>query len=294
MEVNFDLFKCRASSAHKLVANSRLCQNITEKQLEELAELEKKEKLTEKQKGRLAELLVKKDTPPKITLSDTCIEYLMEWYAWEVEKMMPISKDSMYIQYVEKGKDVEADSIRLYSIVEGQLFQKNEERVCNEYLSGVPDIFCGEDIMLSEKIVDIKSAWDYPTFLKKLHAPIIKAYDMQLKSYLDITGAPIAEVAYCLVNMPPRILDDLRYALLKKMDVVTQESPEFLSAWGEIERSSNFDKIPIHKRVYKIPIEPFSEVDRQQLYDRVKYCREWLWKFHEQYENINISEFTIQ
>lgn len=294
MTINFDLFKCRASSAHKILANSRANPCITEKQLEELAELEKKEKLTEKQKEKLSDLLVRKANGTKIILSDTCIEYLMEWYAWETEKMRPVDKEAMYIQYVEKGKDVEEDSIRLLSIVEGELYSKNEERVSNDFLTGEPDVFKGEEIMLAEKISDIKSAWDYPTYLKKLHCPVIKSNDLQLKCYMDITGAPEADVAHCLVNMPIRILDDLRYSLLKKMDVVSMESPEFIAAWEIIERSCNFDKIPVHKRVYRIPIEPFTDSEKQQLYDRVKYCREWLWRFHEQYENINISEYTIQ
>src|SRR5690242_3458836 len=131
-QINFDDFKCRASAAHKLLSQSRSNPCITEKQQEELADLEKRDKLTPKQQERLAELVIKRENSQKIVLSDTCIEYLMEWYALNVYGKLPVSKEAMYIQYVEKGLDVEKDSIDLLSIVEGELYSKNEERVAND------------------------------------------------------------------------------------------------------------------------------------------------------------------
>jgi hypothetical protein len=287
-EINFDLFKCRCSSIHKALANSRSNPTLTEKQAIRLAELEAKEVLTEKMELELIELLVKKDNGAKINLSDTYIEYLMEWYSWHTTGKVPVSKETMYIQYVEKGKEVEGDSILLLSMVEGVIYQKNEERVQNDYLSGIPDVFSGPSIMEANRVVDIKSAWDYPGFLKKINSPNTNGNDLQLKGYMDITGATEAEIAHCLVNTPESDQYDIRGYLLKKMKVVTEESPEFLSAYDELARSMVFDDIPIHKRVFKTKVEPFTEFDRQRVYDRVKIAREWLWNFHEQYESLNL------
>ena len=50
-----------------------------------------------------------------------------------------------------------------------------------------------------------------------------------------------------------------------------------------------FDHMPVHKRVHKIKIEPFSEFERQKLYDRVKIGRDWLNEFHEKYKRLNIN-----
>lgn len=286
-EVNFDLFKCRCSSNHKLLAESRSNPCLTEKQAIRLAELEQKDKLTINMTVEMAELVIKKGNSTKVILSDSCIEYLMEWYAWEVAGKVAVSKESMYIQFIEKGKDVEGVSITLLSVVDGELYYKNDERVSNDYLTGEPDVFKGDNIMSATKITDVKSAWDYPGFLKKINQPVSKSNDLQIKGYMDITGAPDGEVAYCLVNTPERILHDLRGFLLKKMDVVSEESPEFLREYEALAASMFFDDIPHHKRVFKIKIEPFPEFQRQQLYDRVKICREWLWKFDDMYEYLN-------
>jgi hypothetical protein len=239
-------------------------------------------------KAEMVELLVKQSNSHKVVLSDTYIEYLMEWYSWHTTGKVPVSKETMYIQYVEKGKEVEKASLVLLSMVEGFVYEKNEERVQNEYLSGIPDTFKGEEIMQAEKIFDIKSSWDNPGFLKKIVQATTNGNDLQLKGYMDITGATEAKIAHCLVNTPESDRYDIRGYLLKKMKVVSEESPEFLAAYDELERSMIFDDIPIHKRVFKIKVEPFTEFDRQKVYDRVKIAREWLWNFHEQYEKINL------
>jgi len=287
-DINFDLFKCRCSSIHKALANSRSNPVLTEKQSIRLSELETKASLTDKTREELAELLIKKQNITKVVLSDTYIEYLMEWYSWHTTGKVPVSKETMYINYVEKGKDVEDDSITLLSLVEGEIHEKNEERIQNDYLSGIPDIYTGKSIMQAKKIKDIKSSWDYPGFLKKIHSANSNGNDLQLKGYMDITGAPEAEIVHCLVNTPERIKYDLRGYLLKKMNVISEESPEFLSAYDELARSMDFDDIPIHKRVFKIKVDQFSEFQRQQVYDRVKVGREWLWNFHEMYEMLNL------
>ena len=123
-------------------------------------ELKKKEKLTTKQQEKLAELLLKKDSEPKVELSETCLTYLMEWYSWEVFGKAPVDKEAMYIQYCEKGKDVEEDSITLLSLVEGEFYQKNEDRICNDFLTGIPDVYKGDQLIGATKITDIKSAWE--------------------------------------------------------------------------------------------------------------------------------------
>lgn len=286
-DFNADKFKCRCSAISNMISESRSNPTLTEKQTATLATLEQKEFLTERQQQELADLLIKKENATKVILSDTCIAYLMEWYSYETTGKKPVSKETMYVQYVEKGKDVEEDSIALLSIVNGVVYHKNEERISNDYLTGIPDIYVGEELMAATKISDIKSAWDYPTFLKKLNTPASRPNDLQIKGYMDITGATDGEVCDCLVNAPMRIMKDYHDNLLRKMNVVSSESPEFIKEWEILERSMIFDDIPYKQRVFKKPIEPFNDFDRQKLYDKVKICREWLQSFHEMYLKLN-------
>lgn len=282
-------FKARCSGIYKIMSNSRANPQITEKQTLRLIELEAKgDALTDKQQLEIAELLIKKQNATKVILSDTCIEYLMEVYAWETSGKVSIKKE-MEIDQMRNGKLVEEDSITLLSIVDGLLYEKNDERVYNDYLSGEPDVFIGESVMSAEKITDIKSCFDYPSFLKKINTDIDPGWEEQVQGYCDITGAKIGEIAHCLVNTHPILIGDMKVRLMRKMDCATEESPEFKEKWSTIYRSMIFDDILHHKRVFKVPVEPFSEIKRQQVYDRVKVCREWLFQFDEAYQKLNLS-----
>lgn len=292
-DINFDDFKVRSSAISIVLSNSRSNPVLTEKQAVRLAELEKKDTLTDKMKEEIAELLVKKDNSTKVILSDTCVSYLMTEYAWRTEGMVSVTKELMDIPQLQKGILVEADSLILLSKVDGVLYTPNinendeRERVYNEFLSGEVDAYVGKSIIGATCIPDIKSIWDYPTFLCKIHEPLTVANDWQIKGYMDIAGCTDGFVANCLVNTPENLIESLKFKLLKKLDVATEESPLFKHKWGIIERSLRFDHIPEHKRVFKKKVEPMSEIQKQQLYDRVKVCREWLNQFHETYQQLN-------
>jgi hypothetical protein len=241
--------------------------------------------LTEKQQAELADLKVKQDNGTKIVLSDTCIEYLLEEYSWKTVKKKAVSKE-MDIEYTQKGRLAEDASITLLCRVDKAIYVKNTQRVNNEFLSGEPDIFLGPTIMEAEQIEDIKSIWDYPGFLKKIINGLDAIYDWQLKGYMDITGARKGNVANCLVDMPPTIINDYKRRLFYRLGVATDEAPEYKLAEAELVHSMTFQDIPMSQRVFKFPVEPFTPEQQQRVYDRVKVCREWLAEFHEQYQRL--------
>lgn len=293
-DINFDNFKVRCSAISMALAKSRENPTLTEKQLIRLGELEAKPVLTDKMKEEMAELLVKKENGNKVILSDTCIGYLMTEYAWRVEGMVSVTKELIDIPQMQKGTIVEPESLKLLSVVDGRIYNANvdadgnRERVYNDYLSGEVDAYVGESIMTATVLPDVKSIWDYPTYLCKIHEPLTPANDWQLKGYGDITGVSDLFVANCLIDTPPHIIEGIKWKLLGKLNVISEESPEFIDKWEIIERSMIFeDKIPHHKRVFKKKVEPMSNEQRQLLYDRVKVCREWLNIFHETYQQLN-------
>ena len=284
--MDFNKFKCRCSAIGKIMSNSRSNAPLTEKQQQRLRELSDKPNITENQKIELAELKLKEEKSKDVVLSDTCISYLMEWYALNVYGKKSIQKE-FDIVYTKKGKLVEGDSLLLLSVVEGEIYQKNTERVENDYLSGEPDTYVGETIMTAEKIIDIKSSFDYPIFLDKINKSLDKDYEQQIQGYCDITGAAEGEVAYCLVDMPEIIMNDYKRKLLFSGAYISEEDTRFLRDWEDFRHSMIFEDIPPTERVYRIKVEPFTPAEQQKLYDRVKQCRDWLFTFHEQYKKIN-------
>ncbi len=286
--MNFDDFKCRCSAISGMMADSAESPKITEKQTETLKQLEAKETLTDNQKTEMARLQVLKENGSKIILGGTCITYLLEEYAWRTEGMIRVTKELMDVPQMQKGTIVEPQSLLLLSQYDGVEYKANRaengerERVCNEYLSGEVDAYVGEAIMGAKKIPDIKSSWDYPTYLCKTQEKITTANDFQVKGYLDISGAPEGFIANCLVDADEGTLYETKMKLLRKSrDAATEDSPVFIKRWALIEKSMKFDHMAVYLRVHKKVVEPMNEFQRQQVYDRVKICREWLNIFHE-------------
>lgn len=291
MRIDFDKFKVRCSQISVALANSQSNPCITEKQTERLKELEAKETLTDKQKDEMADLLVKKDNSTKIILPDGYINYLCAEYSYMTTGKIAVDKDFLALEQMEKGKIVEIESIATLCMVDGVLYTPNDtkERVWNDYLSGEVDAYLGETIIGASVIPDVKSIWDYPTFLAKIRQPLSLANKCQVQGYMDISGAPNGFIADVLINTPPATVEKIKWKLLNKLSgkAATEESPEFKQAWAIIERSMYFDDIPIKQRVNKKQVEPFTEFDQTKLYDRVKYGRDWLWKFHEERSLLN-------
>lgn len=288
-------FNVRCSAIHAVMANSRSNPTLTEKQAERLTELEDKVLLTPKMQEEMAELLIKKENGKKVILSDTCIAYLMEEYAWQTQGMIRLSKELLDIPQMRKGIAVEQDSLDLLCVVDGVVYKENKDedgnrpRLYNEFLSGEIDAYVGENATAASIVPDIKSIYDYPTFLSKIHESLTIANDWQLKGYSDLTGAKDVFVANCLVDADFATIEAVKWQLLRKLagSAATDESPVFKEKWEIVERSMKFNHMPAHQRVFKKKVEPMSETQRQAVYDRVKVCREWLAIFHETYENLN-------
>ena len=288
---NWEKWLCRCSAISKLLANSKENPPLTELQEIELAELDKKPNRTEKQGIRLTELVQKREKSKDVKLGDVAIQYLLEAYAWETEGMCSITKE-MDVEYFERGRRTEPESIELLSFVDNEPYLKNEARFENDFLSGIPDILRifspASHAVAVSRVRDIKSCKDYPTFLYKIHKGLDNGNKEQLQGYGDILECEDLGVAFTLPTMPEEMRNGYKMKLAYKMNAAIDQDPEFEKAWANLERSMIFKHMAPEKRVYKIPVAPFTERERQQVYDKVKYGREWLQNFHTQYLKLNI------
>lgn len=276
------------------MANSKDNAPLTDNQVKELAELEAKPTRTEKQGLRITELVLKHEKSKGVILSDTAIAYLVEAYAWETEQMCSITKE-MDVEYFERGRKTEPESIELLSFVDDRAYFKNEYRFENDFLSGIPDVLHvsvdgaaeGQEKWFAETIIDIKSTKDYPTFLYKMHKGLDPGNREQLQGYGDILDCKDLAVAFTLPTMPQSIREGYKIKLAYKMNAAIDQDKEFEKAWANLERSMIFDGISPAKRVYKIPVEPFTKLERDVVYERVKHCRQWLFDFDKKYNKLN-------
>lgn len=179
-------------------------------------------------------------------------------------------------KYVEKGLGVEEDSITLYSRVTKTFLKKNEERLINDYITGLPDTYIGESIRKAEVIIDIKSSWDIHTFGESIIDEVKDVYYAQGQGYMALTGAKEFHLVFCLVNTPEVQLNDMKRRLSWQMGLIDeQENPLFIEACAKIDHEGIFDDIPMNERVFTKVIKR-DDTYIKEGYERVIKCREWL------------------
>lgn len=187
-------------------------------------------------------------------------------------------KKDLVTKHMTKGKLAEEDAITLYSRVEKKLYFKNQVQLENEWFTGHPDLGDHEDIMKAMECDDIKCSWEMDTFTPKLLEEVDRGYTAQLNVYFDLTGAQGGSIVYCLVDCPPSVLMDEKRRLLYSMDVISEESPEYLEAAAELERNLTFPDIDYRERVIKKIVHRDEELI-EKMKAKVPIFRQWLADF---------------
>jgi len=191
-------------------------------------------------------------------------------------------------KYMTKGNQVEEDSITLYSRLHKKFYKKNEIHLNNEFVMGTPDVFTGESITNAETVIDIKSSWDLYTFHRTNSKDINPIYWWQLQTYMWLTGARKAYLAYCLVNTPVAMIEEEKRRLFYKMNVATTEDPTYLEACEELELSMTYDDIPLNERLIEYEI-PRDDAAISRLSGKVIKAREFIQEYENKFCGI---EFT--
>lgn len=105
-------------------------------------------------------------------------------------------------KYLEKGIEVEPESIALLNRVRGLALEKNAERKRDDILTGEADLFDAK----RRRGHDLKSSWSVATF------PICekdcedKEYEWQMRGYMRLWDCDEWEVNYALVDTPERLI----------------------------------------------------------------------------------------
>ena len=131
------------------------------------------------------------------TLTQTAKSYIQEI----VKKIVYNYHIELESKYLTKGIMVEDESIELYNEVYFCSYEKNSDRLFNEFIEGE----C--DINAPNKIIDIKSSWSKDTFIATPSEINNKDYEWQLRGYMWLYNKDNAELAYCLVDTPDTLLE---------------------------------------------------------------------------------------
>lgn len=194
------------------------------------------------------------------TLSQTTKSYLLEIFNEEIFN----KSNEIVSKYLDKGIQVEEDSIQLYERVKGTLVIKNEERKFNDFIIGTPD-------SVGSVVRDFKSSWNINTFPMFDTEIPNKQYYWQLQGYMELWNIDHAELIYCLVDTPEMLIEDEKRRTSWKLGMI--ELPIDLEA--EIDNNMRFQTIPEYLRVKVFNVERNKE-DIEQLYSRIADCKAYL------------------
>ena len=209
-------------------------------------------------------------------LSKTAQRHLLDVYIAEKYGR----KRDIQTKQMKKGIEVEDQSIELLNKYWGTSYSKNQDRYTNGFITGHPDI------LDSGKVVDIKSSYDLWTFLGNLPDKLDSLYYWQLMSYMWLTGATKGHIAYCSSNTPFGIVEQEKRYLLNRMDVISEESPEYVKEANKLEFNMTFDDIDIAERVLVFTVER-NEDDIVRIQNRVEKAREFLHEIELTHLNFN-------
>jgi hypothetical protein len=209
-------------------------------------------------------------------LSKTAQRHLLDVYIAEKYGR----KRDVQTKQMRKGIEVEDDSIALLNKYWSKNYEKNKERFTNDFITGHPDI------LEEGKVVDIKSSYDIWTFLSNLPDKLDNLYYWQLMSYMWLTGATKGHIAYCLSNTPFGIIEQEKRYLLNRMDVISEESPEYIKEANKLEFSMTFDDIDVSERVLIYTVDR-NEDDILRIQNRVEKAREYLHEIESTHLNFN-------
>lgn len=205
-------------------------------------------------------------------------------------------------KFMEKGKQREEDAITLLSLTKNEFYKKNSERLSNNFITGEPDIFKGENILNAEEIFDTKTSWSANTFFKSINQPLPKDYVMQGHGYMWLTGAARHTVAYCLVNGTLEAINDEKRKAQWKYGLDFETDENYLNEIKQIEINHIFDMqsfkkeypfydfendvwlydIPKEQRIKTFTFERDEEIIKQ-IENRVILANQWAL------ENLNME-----
>lgn len=171
-------------------------------------------------------------------LGQSVKSFLHTWYADEHEQI--------HNKYIDKGNQCEIECIELMADVLGYgMAEKNLETKSDEFFIGT----C--DVILQDKIVDVKSSWNKETLQKNVLEPIDKNYSYQGQGYMHLYKKEKFILFYGLIDTP----EDCNYGT----EIIYSDLPKN-ERWIAYELS--FDKELIERVI-----------------ERVKECRKYLIEY---------------
>ena len=266
-----ELFSVSCSQISKIMIESKtatkcdkiakLTQKISEQEgkYEAVREgLKSKDTALEKLNLLKTELKSVQETPEVIELSPSVKKYCQDWLSSRLYEKRKIFTS----KYTDKGVKKEADAIvYLEQVCEWGLAMKNDRRKTDGFIQGE----C--DVLLFDRVVDVKNSWDFTTFPIYEDEIPNEDYFYQVQGYMHLYKKSKAEVCYVLMDAPDEIIR--REAFLKLGR--DYEDEQYL----EFEQQYKYSHFPKVMRVKQFEFD-FDPILIETIKNRVMECRKYI------------------
>ncbi len=194
-------------------------------------------------------------------LSKTTMSYVDTW----LKEQLYDRKEFIETKAMRKGILCEDRAIEYAAEQLGwELAVKNKKEFQDEHMTGTPDV------ILSDRIPDIKCPWSCFTFPLYDSEPE-KNYWWQLQGYMNLTGKEKAELVYVLMDLPDDMLDqELHYAKYR-FDVLELSHEQKKQVIKEL----TYENLPNNLRLKVFEITR-DQVAIEQVKQRVEEIREYI------------------
>jgi len=184
---------------------------------------------------------------------------------WSKSKLYGRSKE-IGSKYLTKGNKVEEQAINLLSEYMSEAFWfKNDQHFEDDHITGMPDV------IRLDRVVEIKSPWDWSTF-PAFESKIPESnYWWQCQGYMALTGKDFAQLCYVLCDTPDEQI--YKEAKFRSYDL----GCDVEDIYDDVAQSMTYSDVELLNRIKIFDIHR-DEKAIENIRRRVEACRVFLGK----------------
>lgn len=291
--IDFDNFKINCSQIGGLMGNAQGNKPPTEVQLKKLFNTLGRDyaEMSEVMKFNAREILLREINYDPNRPSDRILSALILIYSYEMYGKNKVSKGNDSPHEMEKGSLAEPASIKFLSQFDGVEYQKNQEKFTNKWFQGIPDIIVRNEGGKPVKIIEVKTSYDLPSFIRAKYKPEPSSNIFELFGYMDMLGCKEGEIVHCLVDMPERIQSFEEKRLRERYSWLELDEETILDRIGRTLNNMEYSGIPDEFKIFRRPYT-INKLTMKDVKRRATVAKKWIKTIHELFtENkVNLLE----
>jgi len=198
-------------------------------------------------------------------LSKSCIGVIEDWVKFQIYNRRKDFSSKQIVKGVTNEDDAIEFMSQFYDL--GMAF-KNEQHFEDDYFTGTPDI------ITDDTVIDIKCSWDCYTFPMFSEEIPTKGYELQLMTYMWLTGRRKAKLTYCLMDAPENLIDKAAYFQAK--DLGLDDTP--VELYDKVKAHMTYEDLPANIRIKSYDFD-FDHLALARIQTRVSECRDYIKKY---------------